>query len=216
MKAGLLCYGRVLCIACILLGLGSVGYSGQVEPLTVSEPFTSAITIQLTLTSTVQSLSASVTTTGTTTYISTSTTTKVATMGRSGPTCPYGGEYRSRICTSLCGCQYDVCVTFDYNCANDYPAVYKDRTTIQASKVRTTGTSYGVQTYTLTYHLRTTSESYKTTSTVETRHIEVTNPMQQTLGITGIGLIALGALAFLMLVWKSPREIAVAPPSRRR
>lgn len=216
MRGALLGYGRILCVACILLGLVSLGYSGQVRPLTVSEPLTRAITIQLTLTSTVQSLAASVTTTGTTTYVSTCTSTKVVTVGRSGPTCPYGGEYRSRICTSLCGCQHDVCVTFDHNCANDYPAVYKDRTTVQTSKSRTTGTSYGVQTYTLTYHLSTTSEFYKTTSTVETRRIEVQNPMQQTLGITGIGLIALGALVFLTLVWKGPKEIAVAPPGRRR
>jgi hypothetical protein len=39
------------------------------------------------------------------------------------PSCPYGGTYFASICTSLCGCQYNVCVSFDYNCANDYPAV---------------------------------------------------------------------------------------------
>lgn len=32
------------------------------------------------------------------------------------------------ILTSLCGDQYNVCVTWDYNCANDYPAVYVART----------------------------------------------------------------------------------------
>jgi hypothetical protein len=38
--------------------------------------------------------------------------------------CPYGGQYFSSIYTSVCGWQYDVCVSFDYNCANDYPAVH--------------------------------------------------------------------------------------------
>jgi hypothetical protein len=37
--------------------------------------------------------------------------------------CPYGGSYRSSIYTKLCGWQYNVCVSFDYNCANDYQAV---------------------------------------------------------------------------------------------
>lgn len=37
--------------------------------------------------------------------------------------CPRGGECFSWIYTSLCGYQYNVCVTWDYNCANDYPAV---------------------------------------------------------------------------------------------
>ncbi len=40
------------------------------------------------------------------------------------PTCPYGGTYYSYICTRLCGCQTDVCVSFDRNCSNDYKAVY--------------------------------------------------------------------------------------------
>jgi len=43
--------------------------------------------------------------------------------------CPYGGRYYSRLHTSLCGWQYDVCVTFDRNCANDYPAICATTTT---------------------------------------------------------------------------------------
>jgi hypothetical protein len=39
------------------------------------------------------------------------------------PSCPYGGTYFASICTNLCGCQYNVCVSFDYNCADDYQAV---------------------------------------------------------------------------------------------
>jgi hypothetical protein len=46
-----------------------------------------------------------------------------STYGSGYPSCPYGGTYRASICTSLCGCQYNVCVSFDYNCANDYQAV---------------------------------------------------------------------------------------------
>jgi hypothetical protein len=170
----------------------------------------------LTKTSIIQSFSTSTTTTATTTYVSTYTSSKVLTIGRSGPTCPYGGKYRSSICTSLCGCQYDVCVTFDYNCANDYRAVYTDRTTVRTSRVRTTGTEYLVRTDTLTYSLTTKSESYETTSTVETRVIEVPNPMQRTLRATGLILLALGSLGLLILVWRSPKEIAIAPPRKRK
>jgi hypothetical protein len=37
--------------------------------------------------------------------------------------CPHGGQYYPSICTRLCGCQYNVCVSYDYNCANDYSAI---------------------------------------------------------------------------------------------
>ena len=209
-------YGLILCIACILGGLASVSYAGKLGPLAVSEPVTRALTLQLTKTSIIQSFSTSLTTTATTRYVSTYTSSKVLTIGRSGPTCPYGGEYRSSICTSLCGCQYDVCVTFDYNCANDYRAVYTDRTTVQTSRVRTTGTEYLVRTDTLTYLSTTKSEFYETTSTVETRVIEVPNPVQRTLRVMGLSLLALGSLGFLILIWRSPKEIAIAPPRKRK
>jgi len=57
--------------------------------------------------------------------------------------CPYGGQYFSSIYTSLCGWQYNVCVTWDYNCANDYPAVCgttQTRTT-RATSARTVQTT---------------------------------------------------------------------------
>jgi hypothetical protein len=215
MKVTSLQYCLILTVACVLGGLCTVGYAEQLGPLFVPELVASTVTLHLTQTSTIQSFTTSVTTTGTTTYVSTYVSTKVLTIGRSGPTCPYGGQYCSRICTSLCGCQYNVCVSFDYNCANDYPAVYADRTTIQTSKLRTTGTDYLVRTDTLTYFLTATSESYTTTTTVETRVMEVPNPTQRTLRVTGFSLIAVGALSFLTLVWKSPKEIRIAPPRRR-
>jgi len=43
--------------------------------------------------------------------------------------CPYGGTYYSSIYTRLCGLQQNVCVSFDYNCANDYTAVCGTTTT---------------------------------------------------------------------------------------
>jgi hypothetical protein len=52
--------------------------------------------------------------------------------------CPYGGQYYSSIHTSLCGWQYNVCVTFDYNCANDYHAVCGTTTTHTTSTRSTT------------------------------------------------------------------------------
>jgi len=38
----------------------------------------------------------------------------------SSKSCPYGGTYYAQIFTSLCGWQYDVCVSLDSNCGNDY------------------------------------------------------------------------------------------------
>jgi len=216
MKVTSVQYGLILCATCILAGLSTVGYAGQLGPFSIPEYVARTVRLNLTQTSTVQSFTTSLTTTGTTTYVSTYVSTKVLTIGRSGPSCPYGGEYRSKICTSLCGCQYDVCVSFDYNCANDYPAVYTDRTTIQTSKLRTTGTDYLVRTDTLTYFLTATSESYKTTTAVETRVMEVPNPTQRTLRVTGFSLIAVGVLGFLTIAWRSPKKIKIAPPHGRR
>ncbi len=91
----------------IILGLATAG-AGSITPEYVVEPYTTTV-----LTSSVV---------GTERSVSVSTQYRTATSG-GYPTCPYGGRYYSRICTSLCGCQTDVCVTFDRNCANDYKAV---------------------------------------------------------------------------------------------
>lgn len=216
MKAVPIRIGWMLCLLCILPGAGIVGYSAQLGPLNVSEPVTKSVTIHSTETSIFQSLTTSVTTTGTTTYVSTSTATKTVQVGGSSPTCPHGGVYRSSICTSLCGCQNDVCVTFDHNCANDYRAVYTYQTVVQTSKVRMIVTSYLLLTNTVTYLLTTESEFYRTTWTVETRVLQLPDPMQQILTVTGLSLIAVGALGFLINVWRSPKEISIAPPRNRK
>ena len=216
MKAGPIRVGWMLCLLCVLPGVGIIGYSAQLGPLTVSEPVTKSVTVHSTETSIFQSLTTSATTTGTTTYVSTSTTTKTVKVGGSSPTCPYGGVYRSSICTSLCGCQHDVCVTFDHNCANDYRAVYTYQTVVQTSKMRMIVTSHLVLTNTVTYLLTTESEFYRTTSTVETRVIQLPDPMQQTLTVTGLSLIAMGAIGFLIAIWRSPKQISIAPPRNRK
>jgi hypothetical protein len=42
------------------------------------------------------------------------------TTSSSPHSCRVGYTYYSSISTKLCGVQYNVCVNFDYNCANDY------------------------------------------------------------------------------------------------
>lgn len=63
------------------------------------------------------------------------------TAGAATCTCPYGGRYYASIWTSLCGLQRNVCVTFDNNCRNDYPAVCGGTTTrtTRTTTARTTG-----------------------------------------------------------------------------
>jgi hypothetical protein len=58
-------------------------------------------------------------------------------------TCPYGGQYYSSIYTSLCGWQYNVCVTWDNNCADDYQAVSTGSAATRATTYIGTGTSCG-------------------------------------------------------------------------
>lgn len=65
-------------------------------------------------------------------------------------TCPYGGRYYASIHTSLCGWQYNVCVTFDYNCSNDYPAVC-GRTTTRTTRTLTTRVTGKTCSYTCPY-----------------------------------------------------------------
>ena len=77
-------------------------------------------------------------------------------------------------------------------------------------------TSHLVLTNTVTYLLTTESEFYRTTSTVETIVIQLPDPMQQTLRVTGLSLIAVGALGFLIATWRSPKEISIAPSRNRK
>jgi hypothetical protein len=97
------------------------------------------------------------------------TTYSSSVYGSGIPSCPYGGTYYSSICTSLCGCQYNVCVTFDYNCANDYRAIpaYITRT----NTIRTVTTMHNTVCMRLTEHLTGTQ-----TSTMYTTFTEYGNP----------------------------------------
>jgi hypothetical protein len=111
------------------------------------------------------------------------------------PSCPYGGTYYARICTKLCGCQYNVCVSFDYNCANDYPAVQLYHyATITLQTVTTTVTTLCTS---VKQSLATTR-----TSTAYTTYTEYGNP---SLAGFSYNVLAIGAITFLsgtVLCWK--------------
>jgi len=53
--------------------------------------------------------------------------------------CPNGGECFSHIYTSLCGDQYNVCVTWNHNCADDYHATYKGQQQAPQQSSETSG-----------------------------------------------------------------------------
>lgn len=166
----------VLSIACLVAGLASVAYAIRMGPLVISQSTTRTNTVCLPQTMTTRTYATFLTTTGTVTYVSTFASTRVTTLGYAGPSCPYGGEYRSEICTSLCGCQHDVCVSFDYNCANDYPAVHSAHAVVVSTKVTTTGTSYIQQTQTQTLDMTRASTECGTATQTETTSIGVPNP----------------------------------------
>ena len=100
----------IMFVACTLAGLLSLGYSSSMGPLAVPETFTRASIVCVPSTATTQTYLTSVATSSTTTYRTQSTTWTTQTLGKVGP-CPYGGTYFSRLCTKLCGCQYNVCVS---------------------------------------------------------------------------------------------------------
>ena len=80
---------------------------------------------------------------GTTTTGTTRTTSTITTQPTSPKTCsskcPYGGQYYPSLFTRACGIQTNVCVTWDNNCANDYPACMTT-TTSTTTTTRTTST----------------------------------------------------------------------------
>jgi len=73
----------------------------------------------------------------------TTTTVQTTPPNTYSNTCPYGGQYYSSIYTSLCGWQYNVCVTWDNNCADDYQAVSTGSTATRATTALGTGTACG-------------------------------------------------------------------------
>jgi hypothetical protein len=123
------------------------------------------------------------------------TTYSTGSSGSGHPSCPYGGTYYARICTSLCGCQYNVCVSFDYNCANDYQAVttyvYNTVTFLTVTTIVTTVCTSAKETVMATR-----------ASTVYTTHTDYGNP-----SLVGLsyGILVIGAVMLLcgaLLRWK--------------
>jgi hypothetical protein len=190
----------VLSVACALAGLLSLGYSSSLGPLAVPEPIARLNTVCTPSAVATQTCVTSVATSGTTTYRTQSTTWTTRTLGQVGP-CPYGGSYFSKLCTKLCGCQYNVCVSFDRNCGNDYSAVYSYRITVQAVKVTVAGTSYLLQTATQTFDMTSTTTSCGATTVTETTTVEVANPSKGPVGAMGVFLAIVGVSSFSYGVW---------------
>jgi hypothetical protein len=190
----------IIFVACALVGLSSLGYSSSMGPLAVPATFTRASTVCVPSTATTQTYLTSVATSSTTTYRTQSTTLTTQTLGKVGP-CPYGGTYFSKLCTKLCGCQYNVCVSFDRNCGNDYAAIYSYRTTVQAVRVIVTCTSYLLRTTTQTFDAIATTTSCGATTIMETTATEVANPSKGSVGAMGVFLIVVGVAGSSYGVW---------------
>jgi hypothetical protein len=190
----------ILSVACALTGLLSLGYSSSMGPLAVPETFTRASTVCVPSTAATQTYLTSVSTSSTTTYRTQSTTWTTQTLGKVGP-CPYGGTYYSRLCTKLCGCQYNVCVSFDRNCGNDYASIYSYRTTVQTVRVTVTCTSYLLRTTTQTFDTISTTTSCGVATITETTATEVPNPSKGSVGGIGVFLIAVGVAGSSYGMW---------------
>jgi hypothetical protein len=112
------------------------------------------------------------------------------------PTCPHGGTYYASICTSLCGCQYNVCVSFDYNCANDYHAVYAGGYAVTRTRLSTytsTSTAYTQFSTTQTYCTTLQQKALMTETLTSTRMLDELNPAIWALAVTG-ALSVIGAI----------------------
>lgn len=132
----------VLSLVSMLAAFSSVLYTGTLGPVLSSERVTIPVS------STIDVMTTAGTLRSTTTYKATT----VSSYGSYGsPSCPYGGTYFSSIYTSLCGWQYDVCVTFDYNCSNDYQAVHQALLVTKTAFATTTNTAYQISTSTSTF-----------------------------------------------------------------
>jgi hypothetical protein len=116
------------------------------------------------------------------------------------PTCPHGGTYYASICTSLCGCQYNVCVSFDNNCANDYPAVSAGGYAVTRTRMSTfisTSTAYTQFSTTQTYCTTLQKKALATQILTSTRRLDELNPVIWGLSVTG-ALILIAAVIRLM------------------
>jgi len=190
----------ILSVLCILSGLVMLGYGNRLAPLLLSETVAKTETSCAPETNVMRSTTVFLTTTGKSLHVLTYTTTSVS-ISRAGPSCPYGGTYYPVKCTSLCGCQYDVCITFDYNCANDYPAVYAARTALHVVKATTTSTQYLVQTRTGFLNLTSTSTRCKEALVEETIVREVSNPNISKFRTSATVLVIVGVVGLLGGVW---------------
>jgi hypothetical protein len=116
------------------------------------------------------------------------------------PACPNGGTFYASICTSLCGCQYNVCVSFDNNCANDYPAVYVGGYAVTRTRVSTftsTSTEYTQFSTTQTYCTTLQKKALATQTLTSTRRLDELNPVIWGLTVTG-ALIVIAAVILSM------------------
>jgi len=206
MQSQLKAYGNILLIlsaACILSGFVMLDYGNRLPPLLLSEIAAKTVTSCSPETSIIQSTTV-FTTTGKSVRVLTYTTTSVLTS-RVGPSCPHGGTYYPVKCTSLCGCQHDVCITFDYNCANDYSA-YSTRTVAQVVEARTTSSEYPVQTTTEIVSLTGTSTICKEALVEETIAREASNPNTSKVMTLATVLIIAGVLGLSGAVWARSRS----------
>lgn len=196
----------ILSTVWILSGLVMLGYGNRLAPLLLSETVAKTETFCAPETNVMRSTTVFLTTTGESLHVLTYTTTSVS-ISRAGPSCPYGGTYYPAKCTSLCGCQHDVCITFDYNCANDYPAVYSTRTALQVVKAKTTSTQYLVQTRSDSVNLTTISTACKESVAEETIVRETSNPNISKFRTLATVLIIAGILGVSGGVWARSRAV---------
>jgi hypothetical protein len=196
----------ILSTLCMLSGLVMLGYANQLVPLLLSETETRTETSCIPETNVMRSTSVFLTTTGKSLHVLTYTTTSVS-ISQAGPSCPYGGTYYSVKCTSLCGCQHDVCITFDYNCANDYPAVHSVRTALQVVRATTASTEFLVQTRTDVVNLTITSTACREALVEETVVREVSNPNISNFRTLATVLIVAGICGLLGGFWARSRSV---------
>ena len=170
--------GKVLLVLGLIL-VAAAATAGAVRQTTTVTTYKSRIylvTSSNTLTSDVASLVVQPTTTQITAL---KTTVHIVSSVGGQPACPNGGTYYASICTSLCGCQYNVCVTFDNNCANDYPAVYVGGYAVTRTRVSTftsTSTAYTQFSTTQTYCTTMQQKALVTETLTSTRRLDELNP----------------------------------------
>jgi hypothetical protein len=190
---------RVLVVSALLLIAGAAGAEAAYQTIVVpTHDFrTYAITNAISYTSHTESLVVQPAATQT---MALKTTDYSVSSGEGYPTCPYGGSYYARICTRLCGCEYDVCVSFDYNCANDYHAVYVvvyAVTYFRTSTLTSTSTAYTQFSTATTYCTTLHQQALATEAFNATRRVNELNPLVWGFATTGALLVITAAILHL-------------------